>query len=291
MRIGAGVDQRPGCEGSRWRWARLRPTCLRCTLGQEIWSRCLGLKGPQCWAVWTEPTLSPTPLAPIPGALRAHSVPWLASRLEDLFFDSAVRFGWPPSIHTDLPGSFLDYGASVSLHTSADLFRAWQPLLFRSVLNTYLQSRLTLFNPMDCSPPGSSVCGILQARILGWVAMPSSREIFLIQGLNPCLLVPCIDRQVLYLPGSPEDMLLAANWVCGCCFGPHHCLEAPFGVSRYPHGNWILPSQVEDPAETDEAALPYMCRCGGHPFSGAAPASEEFQTKGPFEQETHNLYI
>ena len=31
---------------------------------------------------------------------------------------------------------------------------------------------------MDCSPPGSSVHGILQARILAWVAMPSSREIF-----------------------------------------------------------------------------------------------------------------
>ena len=29
--------------------------------------------------------------------------------------------------------------------------------------------------PMDCSPPGSSVRGILQARILEWVAMPSSR--------------------------------------------------------------------------------------------------------------------
>ena len=29
---------------------------------------------------------------------------------------------------------------------------------------------------MDCSPPGSSVHGILQARILEWVAMPSSRE-------------------------------------------------------------------------------------------------------------------
>ena len=28
---------------------------------------------------------------------------------------------------------------------------------------------------MNCSPPGSSVHGILQARILDWVAMPSSR--------------------------------------------------------------------------------------------------------------------
>ena len=35
---------------------------------------------------------------------------------------------------------------------------------------------LTLCDPMDCSPPGSSVHGILQERILAWAAMPSSRE-------------------------------------------------------------------------------------------------------------------
>ena len=38
-----------------------------------------------------------------------------------------------------------------------------------------LQSCLTPCDPMDCSPPGSSVHGILQTRILEWVAMPSSR--------------------------------------------------------------------------------------------------------------------
>ena len=38
-----------------------------------------------------------------------------------------------------------------------------------------LQSCQTLCDPMDCSPPGSSVHGILQARILGWVAIPFSR--------------------------------------------------------------------------------------------------------------------
>ena len=31
------------------------------------------------------------------------------------------------------------------------------------------------FNPTDCGPPGSSVRGILQARILEWVAIPFSR--------------------------------------------------------------------------------------------------------------------
>ena len=34
------------------------------------------------------------------------------------------------------------------------------------------QSCLTLCDPMDCSPPGSSVFGILQARMLEWVAIP-----------------------------------------------------------------------------------------------------------------------
>ena len=38
-----------------------------------------------------------------------------------------------------------------------------------------LQSCPTLCGPMDCSLPGSSIHGILQARILEWVAMPSSR--------------------------------------------------------------------------------------------------------------------
>ena len=38
------------------------------------------------------------------------------------------------------------------------------------------QACLTLWDPMDCSPPGSSVHGILQVRLLKWVATPSSRE-------------------------------------------------------------------------------------------------------------------
>ena len=37
------------------------------------------------------------------------------------------------------------------------------------------QSCLTLCDPMDCSPLGSSVRGISQARILEWVAISSSR--------------------------------------------------------------------------------------------------------------------
>ena len=39
-----------------------------------------------------------------------------------------------------------------------------------------LQSCPTLCDPMDCSPPGSSVHGSLQVRLLEWVARPSSRR-------------------------------------------------------------------------------------------------------------------
>ena len=40
-----------------------------------------------------------------------------------------------------------------------------------------LQSCLTLRDPIDCSPPGSSVRGMLQARILEWVAISFSRKV------------------------------------------------------------------------------------------------------------------
>ena len=48
----------------------------------------------------------------------------------------------------------------------------------------------TLCNSMDCSPPGSYVHGILQARILEWIAIPGDlfQGIFLTQGLNMGLL-------------------------------------------------------------------------------------------------------
>ena len=38
-----------------------------------------------------------------------------------------------------------------------------------------LQLCLTHCDPMNCGTPGSSVLGILQAKILEWIAMPSSR--------------------------------------------------------------------------------------------------------------------
>ena len=59
-----------------------------------------------------------------------------------------------------------------------------------------LQSCPTL-QPMDCSPPGSSVHGILQARILEWVAMSFSRGYSWPRDWTSISCVSCIGRQVL----------------------------------------------------------------------------------------------
>ena len=56
------------------------------------------------------------------------------------------------------------------------------------------QSCLTLCDSMDCSPPGSSVHGILQARVLEWVAMPTSRASSQCRVQTRVSYSPCIGR-------------------------------------------------------------------------------------------------
>ena len=59
-----------------------------------------------------------------------------------------------------------------------------------SVHAQLLQSCLSLCDAMGCSPSGSSVHGILQARRVKWVCHALFQGIFLTQGSNPCLLHP-----------------------------------------------------------------------------------------------------
>ena len=56
----------------------------------------------------------------------------------------------------------------------------------------------TLCNPMDCSPPGSSVHGILQARTLKWVAVPSSKGSSQPRDRTHISCFSCTGRWVLY---------------------------------------------------------------------------------------------
>ena len=58
------------------------------------------------------------------------------------------------------------------------LLSGWPVSPFLLSACMHAQSRLTLFDPMDCSPPGFSVREISQARILEWVAISFSRGLF-----------------------------------------------------------------------------------------------------------------
>ena len=61
----------------------------------------------------------------------------------------------------------------------------------------YAQSCPTLYNPINCSPPGSSIRGILQARILEWIALSSSRGSSRPRDQNFVSYVSCIGRWIL----------------------------------------------------------------------------------------------
>ena len=65
-------------------------------------------------------------------------------------------------------------------------------MLIVSVVSDSLQ-------PLDHSPSSSSVHGILQARTLEWVPMPSSRGSSQHRDQTHISYVSCIDRWVLYL--------------------------------------------------------------------------------------------
>ena len=91
-----------------------------------------------------------------------------------------LKWKWKDPL-TKLNAIFKSFSAHISLILSNHTTDS-------SVSQCHLQSPcgcsvaqpcLTLCDPIDCSPPGSSVHGILQARILECVAMPSSRGSFL----------------------------------------------------------------------------------------------------------------
>ena len=76
------------------------------------------------------------------------------------------------------------------------------------------QSCLTLCNPLDYSPPGSSVRGVLQARILEWVAMPFPRGSSQPRDRTCISHVSCIGWWVLYHQchlGTPQINLFLAQ--------------------------------------------------------------------------------
>ena len=109
-------------------------------------------------------------------------------------------------------------------------------------------------DPKDCSLPGSSVHGLLQARILEWAFVPFSRIIFPTQGLKAGLL-HC--RQILYClsyQGSPTAIHIYLLWNTQCFLYiieiDKLCLMARM-VKNLPtvQETWVWSLWQEDPLE------------------------------------------
>ena len=72
------------------------------------------------------------------------------------------------------------------------------------------QLYLTLCDPIDCSPPGSSVYGIFQARILEWVALSFSRVHFMqfrVKSLFTCNVGGSAGKESACNAGDPVQFL------------------------------------------------------------------------------------
>ena len=80
------------------------------------------------------------------------------------------------------------------------------PVTFSPVLNSDCHKEanihaccpVRLCDPMDCNPPGSSVHGIVQARLLEWVAISFSRGSSQPRDQTCVSCVSCIGRWILY---------------------------------------------------------------------------------------------
>ena len=81
-----------------------------------------------------------------------------------------------------------------------------------------LHSCLTPCDPMNCSPPGSCVHGIFQARILEWAAMPSSRGSPQPRDQTRNTHISCIGKCILYHSchlGSPCYPAVPSQFLTG----------------------------------------------------------------------------
>ena len=144
-----------------------------------------------------------------------------------------------------------------------------------------LQSCPILCDPMDCNPPGSSVHGILQATILEWVAMPSSRGSFWPRNQTHTPSVPFIGRWALYHSATWE----APNSLVGLVKEKIVCVSIAFNLCVSP----LSPGSVFPSARISSRVMleasctsPHLCLSG----VGVTDLSVEF---GKLDLQIHFL--
>ena len=114
------------------------------------------------------------------------------------------------------------------------------------------QSCRTLCDPMDCSPPGSSVHGISQARMLEWVAMPCSRASSLPRDRTWISCVLCIGSWILYHWVTWEALFVSViDWLFG--------KDPDAGKDR----------RQEEKGTTEDEMVGWHHRLNGHEFERA----------------------
>ena len=146
---------------------------------------------------------------------------------------------------------------------------------------------LTLCDPMDCSPPGSSVHGIYQARILEWVAISSFMRSFHPRNQTH---IPCIsptDKWILYHWATWEACHI--NLSCYCCCSvaqscltlcdPMGCIMPGFPVLHHlpelaqTHAHWVC-----DAIQPSHSLVPFSSCLQSFPASGSFPMSWLFRS-------------
>ena len=96
------------------------------------------------------------------------------------------------------------------------------------------QSCPTLCDPMDCSPPGSSVHEIFQARILEWVAISSSGGSSRPRDQTHISCISCMGRQILYTVATTWEAIKSILVLkkCRTMFKNKKSFIIPFSPSR-----------------------------------------------------------
>ena len=90
-------------------------------------------------------------------------------------YGSVEIFYFFPSEFSNLLLRNLSTSSKLSVSLQVVIVFSYNPFYCRKVDMLSRFSRVQLCDPMGCSPPGPSVHGIFQARILEWVAISSSR--------------------------------------------------------------------------------------------------------------------
>ena len=110
-----------------------------------------------------------------------------------------------------------------TIYTSTERWMDKEYVVYACMLSCY--SRVWLCNPVDCTSPGFSAHGILQARIMEWVAMPSCRGSSLPRDRIHISYISCIGRRVLY------------HYFCCCSFAqscPTLCYPMDWSMPGFP---------------------------------------------------------